>query len=75
MDILFQSLVSQGGLLGSLLVIALLALVYVFKLLLGEKDKRIQDATQVRDTIARPMAEIRESLEFIERKIKVSKGE
>lgn len=47
----------------------------LIKLLLGEKDKRIADATKNRDDLAEPMKYIRDSLDLIQQKIRISKGE
>lgn len=75
MDVLVSELSNQGGPLAIMLAITLTALFTVVKLLLAEKDKRIEDATKVTSNIALPMQSIKESIERVERKILVSKGE
>lgn len=58
------------------LVAILLGLIWVLiKLLLAEKDKRIQDAKDNRDSLAQPLSYIRDSLDLIQKKIRISKGE
>lgn len=72
MDLL-TTLSNQGGLLGTLLAISLLANWWLLKSLLGEKDKRIVGAEKVRDDLSTPIAYIRDSLDLIQQKIRVSK--
>lgn len=64
-----------NGLLGLLLAISLSLNFMLGKMLLSEKDKRGDDARESRDSIGVPLAEIRDSLSYIERKIRVSKDE
>jgi hypothetical protein len=72
MDAALTELLKQG-LLGVLLVIFIVGFIAVSKLLLAEKDKRIDDATKTRDSIAEPMRQMNESLARMEGKIIVSK--
>lgn len=74
MDFLNQ-LATKNGLLGLLLAISLLAIWFLLKLLLNEKDKRLEDAKAVTTGITTPMAYIKDSLDLIQSKIKISKGE
>lgn len=67
--------VAKQGLLGVLLVISLVVNFYLGRMVLREKDKRIQEAEKVRDDIAQPMSYIKDSLDLIERKVRISKGE
>lgn len=58
------------------LVAILLALCWLLiRMLLAEKDKRIEDAVKNRDELAAPMKSIGESLERVEKKIRIAKGE
>lgn len=63
----------QGGILGTLLVLAILAIIWLTKALLAEKDKRILGAEKVRDDLATPLAYIRDSLDLLQQKVKISK--
>lgn len=78
-DELFKSLSTQGGLLGTLLAISLLAngttgalLVKVVKMLLLEKDKRTDDAVKYRDDIVQPIQKVGSSMEELTNQIKIS---
>lgn len=73
MDLLNK--LSDQGILGLLLAISLLANWLLLKLLLNEKDKRIDDAKAVTIGITTPLAFIKDSLGLIQEKVKVSKGE
>ena len=46
----------------------------LFKLLLNEKDKRIEDALKSKNDIIEPIGYIKDSLNLIKDKILVSKG-
>lgn len=70
---LFKELSNQGGILGTLLAISLLAIVWLTKMLLAEKDKRIEEAIKTRDTVIEPISYIKDSLSIIKDKILVSK--
>jgi hypothetical protein len=72
MDAALTELLKQG-LLGIILVLVILGFIAVSKLLLAEKDKRIDDAAKTRDSIAEPLREMNESLARMESKIIVSK--
>jgi hypothetical protein len=72
MDAALAELLKQG-LLGVILVLVILGFVAVSKLLLAEKDKRIDDAAKTRDNIAEPLRQMNESLARMEAKIIVSK--
>jgi peptidoglycan hydrolase CwlO-like protein len=64
---------AERGVLGVLLAIAFTAVFFLFKMLLAEKDKRIEDATKVRDDLAEPIKSIKENIEKIQEKIIISK--
>lgn len=72
MDAALAELLKQG-LLGVILVLMIFGFIAVSKLLLAEKDKRIDDAAKTRDNIAQPLKEMNESLARMEAKIIVSK--
>lgn len=73
MDEALKTISTQGGVLGSLLVITLLALAWAVKMLLAEKDKRIAAAEKVRDDIAEPLKNIQKTQDLIYSKIAISK--
>lgn len=73
MELLLNEISQQGGLLGTLLVISLLANFYLLKLLLAEKDKRIEEAGKTRDNLIEPIGFIKDSLSLIKDKILISK--
>lgn len=75
MDPLLNNLSAQGGVLGTLVAILLGLCFLLVKLLLAEKDKRIEDANGYRDNIAEPLRRVADSQERIEGKILVAKGE
>lgn len=72
-DNLLGQLGNQGGILGIMLALTITALFTVVKLLLTEKDKRIEDAKQVQDSIASPLIHIKDSLDLIQQKVRISK--
>jgi hypothetical protein len=72
MDAALAELLKQG-LLGVLLVIFIVGFIAVSKLLLAEKDKRIDDAVKTRDNLAEPMRQLNESVARMEAKIIVAK--
>jgi hypothetical protein len=74
MDELLKSLGSNGPA-WTLVAILLLLSWALIKMLLSEKDKRIADAVKNRDDLVQPIGFIKDSLELIEKKIKISKGE
>lgn len=63
----------KQGILGLILAITLVALFTAVKLLLSEKDKRIEDAQQVRDSIAAPLKSIKDSIDLLQQKVTISK--
>lgn len=73
MDVLFRELSNQGGLLGTLLAISLIALGWSVRMLLAEKDKRITDALATRDNLVEPIGFIKDSLSLIQQKVQISK--
>lgn len=74
MDALITQLGSQGPF-ALLLAISLTMNFFLLRMLLNEKDKRINDAKEVTVGITSPMAYIKDSLDLIQSKIKISKGE
>lgn len=73
MDALVTNLGQNYGILGLLLAITLLALFTCVKLLLSEKDKRIQDALSTKNTIVDAIDRQGQTLERIEYKIRAVK--
>lgn len=71
MDFL-PELIKQGTL-GVLLAISLTLNFYLGKLLLYEKDRRIQAAEKVRDELVSPIGYIKDALGLIQEKIRISK--
>ena len=65
---------AKEGVLGLLLAGALAIIGILFKLLLYEKDKRIEDALKSKNDIIEPIGYIKDSLSIIKDKILVSKG-
>lgn len=66
--------IAKEGVLGLLLAGALLMCWLLFKLLLNEKDKRIEDALKSKNDIIEPIGYIKDSLSLIKDKILISKG-
>lgn len=73
MDALFSSLSRQGGPFATLSVILLIFLVQTIRLLLAEKDKRIEEAIKTRDNLIEPIGFIKDSLSIIKDKVTISK--
>lgn len=73
MDELLSQLVNNGGLIGAFLAASLTVNGILFKLLLAEKDKRIDDAKTILSGIATSLTFIKDSLELIDQKVRVSK--
>jgi hypothetical protein len=73
-DSLTQGL-SGNGPAWSLVAILLSLVWFLIKMLLAEKDKRIEDATKNRDDLVTPIKNQGEALSRIEQKIRVAKGE
>lgn len=69
----FKALLGDTPIERILIGIFIIGIVAVSKLLLQEKDKRVNDAVKVRDDIAQPIKEIKESIERMEGKIVISK--
>lgn len=58
------------------LIAILISVIWILiKMLLAEKDKRIEDATKIREDIVGPIKNIGEATSRIESKIRVAKGE
>jgi hypothetical protein len=75
MEHLIDNIANQGGLLGSLLALSILGNIVLGKMILELWKARLDDALKYRDAVAGPFAAIKDSLEFIEKKIRISKGE
>lgn len=73
MDELLNQLVNNGGLIGAFLAASLTVNGILFKMLLAEKDKRIADAQTILSGIATSLTFIKDSLELIDQKVRVSK--
>ena len=72
MDALIKSL-AENSLLGLLLAISLTVNYWSVRSLIAEKDKRIVGAEKVRDDLAAPLAYIRDSLDLLQQKVRISK--
>jgi hypothetical protein len=70
---LFKALAKDGTLIGALTIASITANGLLFKLLLAEKDKRIADAQNILNGIATSLTFIKDSLELIDQKVRVSK--
>lgn len=66
--------IAKEGILGLLLAAALVVIGILFKLLLYEKDKRIEDALKTKQDVIEPLGNIKDSLTLIKEKILISKG-
>lgn len=75
MDGLLTNLGQNYGIVGLVLAISLSLNFWLLKMLLTEKDKRIQAAESVTTGLTTPIAYIKDSLELIQQKIRISKGE
>jgi hypothetical protein len=64
----------KEGVLGIMLAIALVLVFILGKLLLTEKDKRIEDAGKYQTDLVKPIADMGKTLERIEEKTLVAKG-
>lgn len=73
MEELTKILISNGGLIGAFLAASLAVNGILFKLLLAEKDKRIQDAQNILNGIATSLTFIKDSLQLLDEKVRVSK--
>lgn len=65
--------IGKQGILGLLAAASLSLNFWLLKMVLSEKDKRIQAAEKVRDELVAPIAHIKESLELINEKVAISK--
>lgn len=65
---------AEGGPLWSLVGILIVLVWLLIKMLLAEKDKRIQDAINYRNDLVKPLADIGKTLERIEDKTIIAKG-
>jgi hypothetical protein len=72
-DELFKALFTNGGLIGAFLAASLTVNGLLFKMLLSEKDKRIEDAKTILSGIATSLTFIKDSLELLDQKVRVSK--
>lgn len=63
MDILNKSIdsLAERGILGLLLGLALFVIYILFKLLMSEKDKRLEDAKQLNNGLMAPIKQIQEN--------------
>lgn len=64
---------AENGVLSVILALSLWGNYYLAKILLAEKDKRIEGAEKVRDDIATPLSNLQKSTDLIYEKIVVSK--
>lgn len=67
------SKLADNGVVATLLAISLLVNWNLAKMLLAEKDKRIDGAEKVRNELIAPIGFIKESLDLIQEKIRISK--
>lgn len=73
MDKYLDTIATDYGLLGLLFAGSLVLVGILFRLLLLEKDKRIEDARKVNQEIATPIAHIKDSLALLDQKVRISK--
>lgn len=73
MESLLNSLGSNGPAWTLVAVLIILAWTLI-KMLLAEKDKRIEDANKYRDELVRPIEDLGKTLERLEEKTLVAKG-
>lgn len=74
MEPLLNSLSAQGGLLGTLLALAIVIIGLLGRLLLREKDKRIEDANKYRDDLVEPINKQGKAFEELSRQIEIRNG-
>lgn len=72
MDELAKALISNGGLIGAFLLASLSVNAMLFKLLMNEKDKRLADAQNILSGIATSLTFIKDTLELLDQKVRVS---
>lgn len=72
MDELAKLLISNGGLIGAFLLASLSVNAILFKLLMEEKDKRIADAQNILNSIATSLTFIKDTLQLLDEKVRVS---
>jgi hypothetical protein len=70
-DPFLTSLAQQGGLLGTLLSLAIVIIGIVSRLLLKEKDKRIEDANKYRDDLVEPIQKQGKAFEELAHQIQI----
>lgn len=70
----FLGELAKNGVLGVLLAISLSLNFMLGRLLLYEKDKRIEDAVKNRDDLATPIKNLQQAVELQTSKIQISKG-
>lgn len=73
MDAFFNALLGDTPIERILIGILLVGFIAVSRLLLTEKDKRILEAEKIREGIAEPLRQMKESIERMEGKIVISK--
>lgn len=66
---------AKQGLLGFFLAMSLGLNGILGKMLLYEKDKRIAEAKENRDSLVQPITYIKDSISLMEKKIRISKGQ
>lgn len=74
MDGLVTSLGQNYGVLGLLLAISLSLNFWLLKMLLTEKDKRIEEASKVTENIAQPLKLLQQSVDLQTAKIQEAKS-
>lgn len=74
MDPFLSSLSAQGGLLGTLLALSIIIAGIALRLLLREKDKRIEDATKYRTDLVEPIEKQGRAFEELARQIRMGKN-
>lgn len=57
----FLNTLAERGILGLLLALALFVIYILFKLLMSEKDKRLEDAKQLNNGLMNPIKQIQEN--------------
>lgn len=73
MSDLINAIGSDYGLIGLFLAVSLTMNGILFKLLLVEKDKRIEDAQNILNGVATSLTFIKDSLQLIDDKIRVAR--
>lgn len=63
------SQLAESGILGILLVVSFVAIYRLFKIILLEKDKRIEDAQKTRESISAPLEAMQKSVDLLSSRI------